>query len=230
MIQKIENQKTIVSNQQSENTALEKGLSVSEKELENRKKEINEIEDLISKKKELKKRVEFLISLKNWTSDYFPTLLDDIERSILTSTASSFNERFKEWFNVLVQEENIDIKIDPENFQPIVIIDGFESLFEDMSGGEKSALSLAYRLALNNVIMTKHYNVKTEGLLILDEPTDGFSEAQVNKMQDIFDKLDSKQLIIISHERTLDSFVTDVFNFKKQNHITKVKKEVVKSF
>jgi exonuclease SbcC len=96
-----------------------------------------------------------------------------------------------------------------------------------MSGGEKSALSLAYRLALNKVINVKHQDVKTKDLLILDEPTDGFSEDQVNKMQDVFEKLNTKQMIIISHERTLDSFVTDIYDFKKVNHETKITREKV---
>ncbi len=94
-----------------------------------------------------------------------------------------------------------------------------------MSGGEKSALSLAYQLALNKVINTKYQEVKTKDLLILDEPIDGFSQQQINKMQDIFEKLDTKQMIIISRERTLDSFVTDILNFKKVNHITQVDRE-----
>ena len=64
--------------------------------------------------------------------------------------------------------------------------------------------------------------MKTRDLLILDEPTDGFSEAQVSKMQDILDNLNKKQMIIISHERTLDSFVADIYEFKKFNHSTSV--------
>ena len=47
-------------------------------------------------------------------------------------------------------------------------------------------------------------------------------------MQTVFDKLNSRQIIIISHERTLDSFVTDISNFKKVNHKTSVKKEIVR--
>ncbi len=152
-------------------------------------------------------------------------MIRDIERTILTSTAEYFDQYFKEWFRALVQEENIEIRIDPENLQPIVYIDGYESPFKDMSGGEKSALSLAYRLALNKVIINKYQDVKTKDLLILDEPTDGFSEGQVKKMQDVFDSLDMKQMIIVSHERMLDSFVTDIYEFEKINHKTKVKKQ-----
>ncbi|MFW9940578.1 MAG: SbcC/MukB-like Walker B domain-containing protein, partial [Candidatus Thorarchaeota archaeon] len=112
-----------------------------------------------------------------------------------------------------------------DDFQPIVYVNGYESPFKDLSGGEKSALSLAYRLALNKIINERYQEVKTKDLLILDEPTDGFSQQQINRMQSIFEKLNTSQMIIISHERNLDSFVTDIFNFNKINHITRVTKE-----
>ena len=44
-------------------------------------------------------------------------------------------------------------------------------------------------------------------------------------MQQIFDTLNTSQMIIISHERALDSFVTDVFHFEKKNHKTVVQRE-----
>ena len=51
----------------------------------------------------------------------------------------------------------------------------------------------------------------------------GFSQQQINRMQGIFNKLNMAQTIIISHERTLDSFVTDIFEFKKYNHATTIR-------
>lgn len=128
----------------------------------------------------------------------------------------------KESFYKLIDTENIDIKINPENFDPEIRIDGYDSPFNDLSGGEKSSLSLAYRIALNRVINSKNRDTKTADLLILDEPTDGFSEQQVHKMQDLLDSLPTKQTIIISHERMLDSLVSKVIDFKKQNHETKI--------
>ena len=71
------------------------------------------------------------------------------------------------------------------------------------------------------------HSERFDNFLILDEPTDGFSQQQVNRMQEIFDTLNTAQMIIISHERTLDSFITDIFTFKKGNHQTKVVKEIV---
>ncbi|MFX1589046.1 MAG: SMC family ATPase, partial [Promethearchaeota archaeon] len=123
--------------------------------------------------------------------------------------------------------ENIEVEIRLDDFEPIIVINGYNSPFRDLSGGEKSALSLAYRLALDKIINERYREVKTKDLLILDEPTDGFSQEQINKMQDIFEKLNTTQMFIISHDRNLDSFVTDIYNFQKINHQTKVKREQV---
>ncbi len=225
IVKKVESRSKIVDTIQSELTTLEKELSSTEERLKKLETELTKMKEQLKKKKMLKEKKDYINIIRDWVSDQLKTLIKDIERTILTTTASDFNQYFKEWFKALVEEENIDIEINPENFQPIVIVNGYESPFNDMSGGEKSALSLAYRLALNKVINIKHQNVKTKDLLILDEPTDGFSEQQVNKMQEVFTKLNTKQIIIISHERTLDSFVAEVFNFKKVNHQTKVSKE-----
>ena len=225
--EKNEAQEKIVETINTEITQSEKSLSSLETELKNTTNSLEDAREALERKQKLKEKLDYLSSVKTWVSDQFPILLKDIERTILTTTASLFNQFFKEWFRALVEEENIDIHINPENFEPIVIVDGYESPFGDLSGGERSALSLAYRLALNKVINTKHQDVKTKDLLILDEPTDGFSEQQVNKMQGVFDTLNMKQMIIISHERTLDSFVSKIFNFKKFNHQTKVTLEDV---
>jgi exonuclease SbcC len=224
---KLKSQKQLLDDLQSDLTKLEKELSTHETHIKTLEKELDDLKNQSIRKQKLSENHEFLNNLEDWVSDQLPLLIKDIERTILNTTAVNFNLYFKDWFRALVEDENIDIQIDPENFQPIVMINDFESPFDDMSGGEKSALSLAYRLALNKVINVKHQDVKTKDLLILDEPTDGFSEDQVNKMQDVFEKLNTKQMIIISHERTLDSFVTDIYDFKKVNHETKITREKV---
>ncbi|MFX1452823.1 MAG: AAA family ATPase [Promethearchaeota archaeon] len=192
------------------------------KQLQN---ELNELRKAIKIKKILLERQNFFSELSNWIIIEFPILIRDIERQILSSSAQHFNTYFKEWFHILVEEQNIDVEIKSDDFQPIINVNGYESPFSDLSGGEKSALSLSYRLALNKIINERHQEVKTKDILILDEPTDGFSQQQINKMQEIFEKLNSTQMIIISHERTLDSFVTDIFKFYKVQHNTKVIKE-----
>jgi exonuclease SbcC len=188
-------------------------------------KELIELNTALKLKENLQKRQNFFSNLMNWLTREFPTLIRDIEKQILSSSAQQFNSYFKEWFHTLVEEQNVEVEIRPDDFQPIVTVNGYESPFRDLSGGEKSAISLSYRLALNKIINERYQEVKTKNILILDEPTDGFSQLQINKMQEIFEKLDTTQMIIISHERNLDSFVTDIYNFTKEYHITHVKRE-----
>lgn len=65
----------------------------------------------------------------------------------------------------------------------MITVNGYDSLFNDLSGSEKSAVSLAYRLALNKIINERYQEVKTKDLLILDEPTDVFSQELVIQLQ-----------------------------------------------
>ena len=211
----------------AQKNAIEIDLSAERTKQEYMKKEVNELKAGLEDKKKLKEKLEYSTEIKNWVKDQFPVLLRDIERQILISSARDFNVFFKEWFNVLVEEGNIEVEIRPDDFQPIINVNGYDSPFHDLSGGEKSAISLAYRLGLTKIINERYQDIKTKDLLILDEPTDGFSQQQVNRMQEIFDTLNTAQMIIISHERSLDSFITDIFTFKKGNHQTKVVKETI---
>ena len=55
-----------------------------------------------------------------------------------------------------------------------------------LSGGEKTSVALSYRLALNKVINDLIGNIKTKNIIILDEPTYGFSSEQLDKVREVF--------------------------------------------
>ncbi len=103
-----------------------------------------------------------------------------------------------------------------ESFRPIVEQDGYEQSLDYLSGGEKTSIALAYRLALNTIVRKAATSMKSN-LLILDEPTDGFSKEQLLKMREIFIELACPQVIVVSHEKELESFADQVFRvFKDQ--------------
>ncbi len=224
---KLSNQKNLIKKIKSEKSEIEKSLSAETARLKILTTELDKLNKNLKEKKNLQEKLAFLTDLRNWITEDFQILIRDIEREIISASARQFNEYFKEWFGTLVEEDNIEVEIRLEDFEPIIMVNGYESPFRDLSGGEKSALSLAYRLALDKIINERYQEVKTKDLLILDEPTDGFSQEQINKMQDIFEKLNTTQMFIISHDKNLDSFVTDIYNFQKINHQTKVKREQV---
>jgi len=62
--------------------------------------------------------------------------------------------------------------------------------------------------------------IKTRDIVILDEPTDGFSEQQLDKIRDVLQQLNVKQLIIVSHEQKIEGFVENVIRFKKVNGVS----------
>ena len=85
-----------------------------------------------------------------------------------------------------------------------------------LSGGERTAIALAYRLAITHIINSVMSKIKTKDLVILDEPTDGFSSKQLDKVREVFEQLKVKQLIIVSHEQKIESFVENVIKLGKE--------------
>lgn len=52
-------------------------------------------------------------------------------------------------------------------------------------------------------------------LLILDEPTDGFSKTQLSKVRTVLQQLQSQQIILVSHEKELETYVDNIFYISK---------------
>ncbi|MFX0030462.1 MAG: AAA family ATPase, partial [Candidatus Hermodarchaeota archaeon] len=182
---KLEKRKKSLEELNSKREILGNELSAQKKAIEYLQKDIVSLNSKIQSKKTLQNKLSYYSQLRNWITKEFPVLIRDIEKKILSSSARHFNSYFKEWFHELVEDRNIEVEIKSDDFQPIIHVNGYESPFRDLSGGEKSALSLAYRLALNKIINERYQEVKTKDLLILDEPTDGFSQQQINRMQSI---------------------------------------------
>jgi exonuclease SbcC len=80
---------------------------------------------------------------------------------------------------------------------------------------------LSYRLALNKVISDIVADIKTKDILMLDEPTDGFSSEQLDKVRDVLDQLNMKQVVIVSHETKIESFVDNVIRIGKEEHVSR---------
>ena len=147
-------------------------------------------------------------------------LISFIEKNVMMKLKSEFSKLFAEWFSMLVSE-SFYVRINDE-FSPVIEQKDYEIDYQYLSGGEKTAIALAYRLALNQVINSLLSNIKTKDVVILDEPTDGFSSQQLDKMRDVLNELNVSQLIIVSHEQKIEGFVENVIRFKKENGISKV--------
>jgi DNA repair protein SbcC/Rad50 len=205
--------------QQEKKLAIEQAqLQTQFNNLDSRQKEI------ILAVEKMKKDQDQLIRLRgvyNWLEQHFLKLTYTIEKQVMTNIYHLFNQLFQEWFSILIDDENVYSRLD-DSFTPIIEQNGYEISFSNLSGGEKTSASLAYRLALNRVINDIIHQVKTKNLLILDEPTDGFSSEQLDKVRDVLDRLNLRQTIIVSHESKIESFVENVIRVVKTSHVSSV--------
>lgn len=183
-------------------------------------KESGEVGISLRAKQEKKERAEKLQEYLIWTQEYFSPTVEAIEKQVLMNINSEFDARFKKWFGMLVDDPGKEAKID-EEFTPIIQQDGIDQDVSYLSGGEKTSVALAYRLALNNIVRKVSTGMQSN-VLILDEPTDGFSKQQLGKVREILDELECPQIILVSHERELESFADQIFRVTKDNGVSTI--------
>ena len=166
------------------------------------------------------KKHKKLEDYQTWISKFFIPTTDEIERQVLNSIRHDFNETYRNWFKILIDDSSKDSQLD-EDFTPILEQDGEWQDFNYVSGGEKTSIALAYRLSLNNMMRRNSESLKSN-LLILDEPTDGFSKNHLSKVRDVLKELGSEQIILVSHEKELEGYVDNIFQISKEKGYSKV--------
>ena len=192
-----------------------------DREVKNLREILSKLDSEIEKKNKIRENINNFSEMKSFLEDYFINILNVMEKKVLLRVFNDFNELFKNWFSLLISDENLKVSLD-EDFSPKIEQNGYEIDYEFLSGGEKTAAALSYRLALNQVINNLINIIKTSDLLILDEPTDGFSEDQLDRIKIVLDELKLKQVIIVSHESKIESFVDKVIKIVKEDHVSRV--------
>jgi exonuclease SbcC len=193
-------------------------LAEVKKEIEVCKRAIAELKEKVERVETIKKKLAYVTELENWISKKFVPVISFLEKNVMNSLKKEFSSLFGEWFQTLVAD-NFNVRL-TDDFTPIIEQQDYEVDYEFLSGGERTAIALAYRLALNQVINSVMSRIKTRDIVILDEPTDGFSEQQLDKMRGVLEQLNVKQLIIVSHEQKIEGFVENVIRFRKNYGIS----------
>ncbi len=217
----ISKEKLLLEDMQKDVHLLEIELAKREKEYETIVKRTSDLLVEINNMMLVKENIKKINSLINWLDVFFNSLMTAIEKQVMLQLYNEFNTVFRSWLKVLIEDPNLQISLD-EEFTPLIVQNDHEILLEHMSGGEKTAISLTYRLALNKVINDLLSNINTRDLIILDEPTDGFSNEQLDKVRNVLDQLNLRQVIIVSHESKIESFVDYCIRITKENHVSRV--------
>jgi len=183
-------------------------------DLANGRKELNRLSAEVAKMRAARARSLHLGKYQSWLSSFFRPTVKLIESQTLTQAAARFNEHFQRFFASLVEDPDMVVRV-KEDFTPVFERQGFEQAYEALSGGERTSMALAYRFALNSVV--RESIMAQPELVILDEPTDGFSKEQVYKMRGLLEELGSRQVILVSHEKELESMADHLFRVEKRN-------------
>ncbi len=207
--------------EKSQNEISELGQMTSGKrsELKLLESNLNQLEREVKDKKDRNQNKQILQHTNNWLEEHFITAVQDIERHVLQNINEEFNQLFQKWFNILMETGDINVEADT-NFTPIITQNGYSLGINSLSGGEKTSVALAYRLALNT--MLKKIAGMDNALLILDEPTDGFGKEQLVRLTKVLDELQAAQIIMVSHERELESFVDKIYRVTKDGNRSRI--------
>ncbi|BAI61494.1 putative DNA double-strand break repair Rad50 ATPase [Methanocella paludicola SANAE] len=104
------------------------------------------------------------------------------------------------------------------DYDIILIEDGRERTFRQLSGGEQMSAALAVRLAVLKILTSSD-------IVFLDEPTQNLDESRRERLaQEIMRIKDFKQMIIISHDDTFNASLENVIEIEKLNGESKVRR------
>jgi DNA repair protein SbcC/Rad50 len=196
-------------------------LGKAQMELSNLAALIEHLSAEVAKMERAADRARRLTHYEDWLGGYFRPTVEQIEKQAMREAAARFNEHFQRFFTTLVDDPDMVVRV-REDFSPVFEREGFDQDYDALSGGERTSMALAYRFALNAVIRD---NLASQPeLVVLDEPTDGFSKEQVYKMRSLLEELDSRQVIMVSHEKELESMADHIFRVEKVNGVSRVTK------
>ncbi len=204
--------------------AVERDLSIEHSRLAQKAETLGKTTTLLAqdilRKEDAKQKLEKTLQVHHYLTDAFIPLMSHIEKHVMAKIHHEFDALFMTWFSQLATDL-MTARLDAA-FTPTISQNGYDADVAHLSGGERTACALAYRLALNKTINSLINNIKTKDLLILDEPTDGFSSEQLDKMRDVLAQTQLKQIIIVSHEQKIEGFADQVIRVHKNEHSSSV--------
>ena len=197
----------------------DRNLSTKEGDMRRRKEYIEKLAKDVKDEQEYANMSNSLGEYATWLEQYFMPVVKEIEDKMFIHTKHQFDQYLQRWFNLLMENDSMIVSVD-EKFTPVIKYNGYGRDINDLSGGEKAGIAFAYRLALNKLVSRK--TGSKLNLLILDEPTYGLSDKRLAKFGDIIRELGYRQIILISHEKQLESVADRIIEIVNKDGESKV--------
>jgi len=183
---------------------IDREIGSVEQAIKNIEKEINEIERINREIQELEREKKKYEELKG-KLEAIQSIVDDVEKTVMKILVDEFRTYFYNFLSKLVGDQPVEVVVtDDFGVQPKIRIGGTTYSVSSLSGGQSIAVSLAYRLALNMIVRTYSQSLR-RAVLILDEPTTGFSREIVNRLRSVLKEASGRngQVLVVTHDREL---------------------------
>lgn len=193
-------------------------LQESAKELYEKKKEIEELENMKKKLEKLTNLIKLLKRLRNDIKD----IRDVVRMRFLEDFKQEFQRKFEE-IRKYEEEYSVDIKND---YEPVAYAsNGEEVPITHLSGGEKTSVALAYRLALAD-LAAQISSINPSEMLILDEPTTGLDQEDIKALPEALRNIKTiPQIIIVTHDEELKNAADYKFEVIKEGGKSSVREK-----
>lgn len=176
--------------------------------IEERRRRKEEIERIINEINNETREIEQLKKLKE-ELEYSRIVVEEVEKEIMRRLADEFRYYFMSFIKELIPNQPIEIIVtDNFSLEGKIRIGKSSYPVSSLSGGQNIAISLAYRLALNQIVRSRSKTLR-RGTLILDEPTTGFSRELVERLRELLRQISSGgdraegQVIVVTHDENL---------------------------
>ncbi len=211
---------------------LDENIHQKEKQIAEKWKIFGEIEKHIQKNDELiRKYEEDILKLEKEIENYQIKKEDKIFYEELSNRLEKLinyeRKRYYEKLKFIVKHyfdnfglsdyESVEIEFNEDKLN-LYLIDESGNRYEAryLSGGERTAFSLSFRLAIAQMLDIKFK------ILILDEPTEGMDDVRISNLKELFIYFISKnpdyQVIIITHEEELSDIANRKIYLERLNN------------
>jgi exonuclease SbcC len=190
------------------------------KEFEKQHEELTKkLDTLLNFEKELSR----LVLIETFILEKMIPLSSEIEKTLFLSFYIEFSEIFQSIVSSLIEDTSLDVFL-RDDFSIVIEQNGYDIDISNLSGGEKSSLAIAYRLALKYIIEKHISHDSMLHVLLLDEPTDGFSNEQISRLGEILQQSEIEQIILVSHDEKIQGIADHSYYVQKKNHTSLIEK------
>lgn len=175
-------------------------------------KRISEARASLSAKEDLERGLRILRILQEKILGKDGILAQKLTELAVKSLEEEVNrvlERFQRGFSARIGRD----------FSITISSGGREMPVENLSGGERTMLSIAFRLALARILVGR-----IPSLMILDEPTQNLDEQNKSRVFEIIREVAGqlRQVIVVTHDEEVEEKADLVYLVEKENGVSKV--------